>query len=343
MKTITKIIENDRIPYYGQQLLHTPSLLFDIETTGFSPETTSLYLIGCLYLEKDHLTFRQFFAEDPSEEPALLTAFADLCGPFLSLASFNGLGFDVNYLRKKYLAYNLSDAILNKPHYDLFPLLSPLKNLLGLKNAKQKTLEAFLDTDRKDLYDGGKLINIYKKYCVAPSAGDLHDLLLHNEEDVLGILHLTKLLAYRHFLEGSYTLSSHQSHTYTDYRGNPAEELTLHLTPGVDFPKKVTLRIGGFYLFMEKDRAALNIPITEGNMRFFYPNYKDYWYFPEEKIAIHKNVATFAAKGNRIKATPETAHMLLGVEQFDQFDEDAKYHFIQNQLEHILMLVNQTS
>ena len=46
MKTITKIIENDRIPYYGQQLLHTPSLLFDIETTGFSPETTSLYLIS---------------------------------------------------------------------------------------------------------------------------------------------------------------------------------------------------------------------------------------------------------------------------------------------------------
>lgn len=38
-------------------------------------------------------------------------------------------------------------------------------------------------------------------------------------------------------------------------------------------------------------------------LKYFFKNYKDYYYLPEEDITIHKDVATYVDKNHRIQAT----------------------------------------
>ena len=51
------------------------AVFFDIETTGFSPARTSLYLIGCATRRGNALCLDQFFAKSPAEEREVLDAF----------------------------------------------------------------------------------------------------------------------------------------------------------------------------------------------------------------------------------------------------------------------------
>ena len=64
----------------------------------------------------------------------------------------------------------------------------------------QKSLEEFLGLYRKDLYDGGTLIRFYYDYIESKDKSILADLLLHNEEDLLGMLKVVEMsLFYRFF------------------------------------------------------------------------------------------------------------------------------------------------
>ena len=50
-------------------------LFFDIETTGFSGDTSQLYLIGCVYFDGFGWRMIQWFADTRDSEPQLLDAF----------------------------------------------------------------------------------------------------------------------------------------------------------------------------------------------------------------------------------------------------------------------------
>ena len=44
------------------------------------------------------------------------------------------------------------------------------------------------------------------------------------------------------------------------------------------------------------------------SLKQFFINYKDYYYFPDKDMAIHKSVAEFTDKASRQKATIRTAY-----------------------------------
>ena len=69
MKIIDEII-NLETDYPLGRICENPKdiLFFDIETTGLSPKTSSLYLIGCAYYGDDGWHLRQFFANEKNEE-----------------------------------------------------------------------------------------------------------------------------------------------------------------------------------------------------------------------------------------------------------------------------------
>ena len=50
------------------QLFDEHSIFFDIETTGFSPANSTLYMIGCARRKSNRICIEQFFAEKPEEE-----------------------------------------------------------------------------------------------------------------------------------------------------------------------------------------------------------------------------------------------------------------------------------
>ena len=51
-----------------EEVFTESALFFDIETTGFSPANTQVYLIGCAARRGNFICVTQFFAEKPQEE-----------------------------------------------------------------------------------------------------------------------------------------------------------------------------------------------------------------------------------------------------------------------------------
>ncbi len=54
--------------------------------------------------------------------------------------------------------------------------------------------------------------------------------------------------------------------------------------------------------------GTLRVPLYEEEMKYFYSNYKDYYYLPLEDVAIHKSIASFVDKEHRVQARAQTCY-----------------------------------
>ena len=54
---------------------------------------------------------------------------------------------------------------------------------------------------------------------------------------------------------------------------------------------------------------AMGILAGDGELKYFYPNYKDYYYLPTEDMAVHKSVASYVDKNFRIQAAAATCYV----------------------------------
>ena len=52
----------------------------------------------------------------------------------------------------------------------------------------------------------------------------------------------------------------------------------------------------------------LRLPVYDGVLKHFYPDYKNYSYLPAEDTAIHKSVAVYVDKSQRMPATAATCY-----------------------------------
>ena len=159
-------------------------LFIDIETTGLSPKTTALYMIGMIFLKDGNWTARQFFAQDQSQEKELLTGLADLLENFSAVAHFNGDRFDIPFLQYKYEQHGLPDPFGQKKSIDIYRMVKPYKLQLGLPDCKQTSIEKFLQIDREDQFDGKGLIRVYEDYTVSKNPESFRLLMLHNSDDL---------------------------------------------------------------------------------------------------------------------------------------------------------------
>ena len=200
MKHIQKIQQFINSNNLTNSLFREDCIFFDIETTGFSAKTSSIYLIGCSYKKGSNIIIEQFFAESPTDEKEILLHFIELLNNYKTIFSFNGLGFDLPFIKAKCNAYKIfempdpiqyiEDSIptfdfFNKFQYiDIFKEVNNIKCLLKLPNYKQKTIEQFLDIKRDDKYTGGELIRVYEEYVKTHDANAEELLLLHNYQKI---------------------------------------------------------------------------------------------------------------------------------------------------------------
>lgn len=158
---------------------------FDIETTGLSRENHRIILIGLCSLTKSGGRIKQYFAEDPQEEREILQAFMDDIRGFPQSVSFNGTVFDIPFLDAAFRRCGLSFEMPKKDHQDLLVLLRPLKNIWKWESLRLKEVEKQLGISRKDTITGKDSLALYKEYLRDPRPAILHNILLHNYEDVL--------------------------------------------------------------------------------------------------------------------------------------------------------------
>lgn len=305
MKITNEILRDFSIPYPLENLAPLDEILFfDIETTGFTPRTSNLYMIGCAYFRNNCWELTQWFAEDPTQESALLETFFTFAGSYNYLIHFNGNNFDLPYIEQKCRQLELPFNFNGFQGIDLYKRISPYKFFLKLPNCKQKTLEQFLGIDRKDIFSGGELIAIYKDYVKLPNDFAEKTLLLHNADDLKGMLQTIPMLAYYDLFNSDCIKAKKvQANHYKDLNGNIRKELLIKVDLPSFLPRAVSASANNCYFSGEGSEATIKVPIYEEELKFFYSNYKDYYYLPDEDIALHKSVAGFVDKEYRVQAS----------------------------------------
>lgn len=322
----------DATPYFSEE-----SLFLDIETTGFDAKRQPVYLIGTAYRKEDHLKVVLCFAETPDAEAEILQAFLDRLPNYREIITFNGEGFDIPYLQKRCELHHLispthndnkptnishnnrkqaSEADVKQDNHkpstsaaslidtyaltsiDLLKSVRSHKKLLHLDRCNQKSVETSLNIERENTYDGGQLIEVYRRYAKQPNETDEHLLLRHNLDDVCGMVRLLPMLAYDALQNADFTVEN------ADW-DKDASLLTLTLSMNVTLPKPVRIHENAYYFILEENRLKAALPFVHGELRYFFPYPAQYVYLPREGSVIPKVLASSIPSAEKRPATQE--------------------------------------
>ncbi len=295
-------------PEYPASLLSAGTVLFDIETTGLSADTSYLYLIGAVYLSHGALVLSQWFCEDFSEEKELLSSFLSFMKDKKELVHFNGSGFDLPYLAKKCRRHHLQGLSDDLKTTDVYKLLLPFRKYTSFPDFKQKTLEAASGFKRTDSFSGGDLIEVYAAYTgksrLASLTGDFKEadalcrvLLLHNHDDLLGLLSL-----YRR----TRLLDLYAGHLQPAVIKQPDGIVFTFDFPLLPFPLSLTQN--QCTLTITENETDLFLPFYQGELKYFFKDYKNYSYLKYEDTAVHNSIAEWVEKEAKEKCRPDTAY-----------------------------------
>ena len=331
MRTIHQTLENFTIQYPLERIAPLEKLLFiDIETTGFTAKSSYLYLIGTAFHDSGRWHIRQCFAQSYDDEKALLNDFFSFAADYTHLIHFNGNNFDLPYLLQKCEMHKLSYNFDSYEGIDIYKRISPYKFFLHTPNCKQKTLEDLLDINREDTYNGGELIGLYHEYVKQPNEDAYNLLLLHNSDDMKGMLQILPLLAFYDLFNSPLKAKKAQANRFVDYHGHDRKELLMKLQLPTPLPLPISNLSNGCYFSGEGTEGILKVPVYEEEMKYFYSNYKDYYYLPEEDAALHKSVASFVDKEHRVQATAATCYTRKYSTYLPQWDIFAEPFFKRN-------------
>ncbi len=309
MKTEEILLNNFKLQYPLERLADLRDILFlDIETTGFLASSSSIYLIGCAYYNEGNWRIRQWFAQSPEEEAELLSAFFDFAKSYLYLIHYNGNTFDLPFLKKKAEKYGIDYPLSEKKGLDIYRRITPYKNFLRLPDCKLKTIEQFLGLHREDTYTGGELIQVYHDYTVSHDYNLYHTLLLHNSDDMKGMLEILPILSYYDLFNCSLKAGKVQANYYNDLYGVPRKELIIHMVFVSALPVPISFMGKSCHFKANGYEGTLIVPIYEEELKYFYANYKDYYYLPLEDVALHKSIASYVDKEYREQATARNCY-----------------------------------
>jgi hypothetical protein len=214
------------------------------------------------------------------------------------LLHFNGDTFDIPFVRKRIQHANLSariskDGRLSIPDFfddlqsvDLYKMIKPFKNALGLENLKQKTIEEYLGLHRIDTYNGGELIQVYHSFLSQPTQRLQSLLLQHNRDDMEGMYVLSSILSLRALADGKLK--------FRDISCEETSQGMLRLRFGFlldhSLPIRITASLGHIHLNAYQNAGYLLVPILSDELKHFFPDYKNYYYYPELDTAYHQSV-----------------------------------------------------
>lgn len=282
-------------------------IFFDIETTGLSPDRGEVYLIGCLVFQQNQWRLIQFLSESPSDEKKILVAFQNLCNFHDTYIHFNGRSFDIPYLNKKFSHYHLKGFSSLSTEIDLFRKIKSYHALLQLETYSLSSLMEFVGRKRKDFFTGRELIGQYLQYRSQKSSCLEKNILLHNKEDVLGLLDVFIIEQQIQALKSAYKVNS----WYIE--SNSIEEKKLHGSIQFNHPSYLDFVLNlpwGKIIFYSKDtKADLCIQLFHGTAYHFFDNYKEYYYIADQDEAIHKSVGKFLPPIKRKQATASNCYI----------------------------------
>ncbi len=279
-------------------------LFYDIETTGSRRDKAQIYLIGMIWEEHEHWKGLQLLCDKPEEEPELLRRFCLQLKKHTVSVQYYGNRFDQPFLEERLQFHGIPSPFVARPSMDLYEILLPYKKGLSLSNFKQSTLEHLLAIPSRHHPDGRKCMQIYQAALLSPKGAYTDALLGHNEEDLLGMIHLLKLLPLLQLSTPSFSV------TEIRFEG---DWLEFGLSLQDSLPVKYCTQSPLFSFSAEKSAGLFKIPAVSGEIRNYYKNYKDYDYLPEEDTAIPCSISGTFPRSQKKKATPTTCYTWISL------------------------------
>ena len=161
----------------------TKSLIFDIETMGFS--SVPIILIGLACVHDNNILIDQYLSRNPKEEPAILTAFVNRLRENDTIITFNGTRFDMPFVEDRLSYHKIEETIYNKTHHDALPL-SRYAWKTKLPNCRLATLEKhILGIVREDDVPSRSVPDFYRTYIRHKNIGPLVPIINHNKQDLI--------------------------------------------------------------------------------------------------------------------------------------------------------------
>lgn len=306
---VIKDKSNVKITYPIEEIASKNKLIFfDIETTGFSRKYCCIYLIGCMYFIGDTPMYTQWLAENFNDEANVLMAFHKFLQKFDTIVHFNGNSFDIPFLKERGEKYRLDFNFDKYKSIDLYKPVSKINHILKMENQKQKTFEKLLGIKRTDPFSGGDLIEVFKQFVESKDDRLVFPLLLHNKEDVCFMGALTSLLAVSDIFDFKFSIDEFKINTFKDINEDIGQELNIvaKLDNSISFP--ISYNYNGIYFKIDNDTVHIVVKIKYGTYKYFFENYKDYYYLPLEDRAMHKSVAEFVDRKYRKQASASTCY-----------------------------------
>ena len=159
------------------------AVFLDLETLGLKNDP--LFLVGLLVFSGDGvLQCRQQFARNLSEEPSIIRACASILKEGDLLITFNGILFDVPFLRRRSAAHGIRFPRISN-HHDV--LAQSRIRLAGeVRDFRLKTLENHL-CGRKRTGDipGGEIPRVYSAFQRTGDGASIVRILEHNALDLI--------------------------------------------------------------------------------------------------------------------------------------------------------------
>ena len=296
-------------------------LIYDIDTTSFEAANGCVFLIGVLYYQNDELQFLQLFSESIDEEAKIIEKFFDIAENYSVLLSYKGESFDIPFIGKRIYALKQNElyrrfTALRSRSFDLAGEIMSVKSCLGLSSTKLDYLRKKCGQQVPERVSGENISKFYVEHIAAaklkkllettgsagnhdmigeyrpkpvidelahikPDSGDrfLTDILYRNKENIESVIYLLRLSRLFSMRKGCFNVGIINNNDTVDFAIS-AKDYTL----------------------------TIPVTIIALSLKQFYPNYKDYYYFPAEDMAVHKSIAEFAASGSKKKATAKTAY-----------------------------------
>lgn len=267
--------------------------------------------------------------EKESDEYDLLLSLAESLSDFSSVLTFNGTGFDIPHLRKKYSAYRLADPFRDMRHDDLLRMLRKYNPLLPV--------------ERHRLND---YVSLFNDSCVPE--GDAQKALLISQILNLSCLTDGNFSAQipdpacpekASFTEQTPDCSCPGMHT-SEERSKTAfgETLSLLLTPALPLPFRIHCADGPFELASDprSGMLSLRIRMIGDSFYLYHSDYENYDYLPGEGYAVHRSLTAYVASDRKCKASRENCYTLVPRQTLLQGSEKALKKYCRSAIDFLL-------
>lgn len=108
------------------------------------------------------------------------------------------------------------------------------------------------------------------------------------------------------------------------------EDDILRLHFDAYLPQRFSLSKHQVCLVADGTKAKITIPVLRRELKYFFENYREYYYLPVEDTAIHKSVAVYMDKSYRQRAGKENCYQKMTGSFLPTFGYDAQKTFGRN-------------